>query len=164
MSDISQLINGLNSSDVSERAAAAEELSLLGTEARPAATSLVRAVGDDEEVTEWAVAALEEIGAPAGDDLPALQELLADENADVAYWAATLIGRLGPASSRSADALAAVLKSERDVAVRQRCAWALGEIGPAASSAADALALAAESSEARLARLAQASLASVRGG
>ncbi len=61
-----------------------------------AVVPLARACGDQEEtVREWAVAALEELGAPPVADLAVRASLLADQSVDVGYWAATLLRRLG---------------------------------------------------------------------
>jgi hypothetical protein len=46
--------------------------------------------------------------------------------------------------------------------VRERAAWALGKIGPAAGSALPALEIAAAGDNARLARLAETAIESVR--
>ena len=56
---------------------------------------MVRAVGNaSDEVREWVVSALEELGPPRGADVEPLAGLLEHDDADVAYWAATLMGRL----------------------------------------------------------------------
>lgn len=157
--DISQLILALSSNKADVRADAAEQLGHLGDAAKSAAVPLVRATDDeDEQVSEWAVGALEELGPPAADDIPALAELLADEGTNVAYWSATLLGRLGENAERAAAQLAAALAGHRDLAVRQRAAWALGRIGPRAVTAKDVLAAASESDDPRLARLAAEAL------
>ena len=92
--DISQLAADLNHPDPATRCKAAEQLSRLGSDAREAALPLVRAcAAEAEEIRQWAAAALEELGPPSASDLDALALLLADENADVGYWAATLLGR-----------------------------------------------------------------------
>ena len=84
--DIPQLLADLTATEPAERAGAAERLARLGPDARAAAVSLARACGDQqEEVREWAVAALEELGAPPVADLAVLASLLADQNADVGY-------------------------------------------------------------------------------
>ena len=54
--------------------------------------------GAEESVREWATAALEEIGVPQASDLTQFAELLGSPNPDVAYWAATMIGRLEEAA------------------------------------------------------------------
>lgn len=154
--DISELVAGLEHSDPAERGKAAEELSRLGAGARGAAVPLVRACGDgSEQVREWAVAALEELGPPSPADADALSSLLGDKNADVGYWAATLLGRLAGEAAPAVAALAAALSSSPAMAVRQRAAWALGKIGPPAAAALGALNRSAGDENARLARLAR---------
>lgn len=160
--EISELIADLSSPRPEVRARAAEQLSRAGEDAKAAAVPLVRAARDDsEEVREWATSALEELGAPSRDDLPALANLLEDQNADVGYWAATLLGRLEDKAAAAAANLAAVVSGSEDIAVRQRAAWALGKIGPGAAVALDALRQAADSDDARLARLARQAIAAI---
>jgi HEAT repeat protein len=79
-----------------------------------------------------------------------------------AYWAATLLGRLGEGASAAVAALATTLGAA-DLAVRERCAWALGKIGPAAGAARDALRRSAAGSDERLARLASEALTAIGG-
>jgi HEAT repeat protein len=164
-SEISMLMLQLNDPAAGVRARAAEELARLGEEARGAAVPLVRAAGDrHEEVREWATAALEELGPPAPADLASLAELLASEEADVVYWAATLLGRLQFEAAPAAPALCAALHAQRPHNVRERAAWALGKIGrPAGDAAATALEQAAADSQPRLSRLAQQALEQFRG-
>lgn len=122
------------------RAAAAEGLAHLEAAAQPAAIQLALATADaDESVRQWATAALESLDAPAAEDLPQLEKLLANPRLDVAYWAATLLGRLGPAAAPAVTALANSLETHAEVAVRERCALALGQIGPSAACALTAL-------------------------
>ena len=156
---IGRLTDNLDRGDADSRRAAAEQLAQLGPDAAPAAVALVRACDDDESVREWAVAALEGMEAPPASDVERLAELLADANALSAYWAATLLGRLGDKAAPAVSALAAALDAGRDLSVRERAAWALGQIGPAAAAALSALKLAAASGEARLARLAEQAIA-----
>ena len=159
--EISELINGLNAVELAERADAAEQLAYLGEEARPAAVPLARAAGDpDETVREWAAAALEEMGPPDAADAAALAELL-DGTAEAAYWAATLLGRLGAGAATSVARLEAVLDDNPSLAVRQRAAWALGKIGIAAKPAERSLRKASASDDPRLSRLASRSLAEI---
>jgi HEAT repeat protein len=154
--DVAQLIADLQSKDATSRAAAAEQLTHLEEGAQPAALQLVLATADaDESVRQWATAALESLGAPAAEDLPELAKLLADPRLDVAYWAATLLGRLGPAATPAVTALVDSLGTHGEVAVRERCALALGQIGPAAISALAALQNAAADPRPRLSRLAK---------
>ncbi len=149
----------LQAADAATRLAAAEQLASAGEAACHAVVALVRAAGDsDDEVREAVVAVLEELGPPATADVEELAGLLAVDNSDVAYWAATLLGRLEEAGSSAVPALAAALGDSRPGPVRERAAWALGKIGAAAAPARQALQAAADSGEARLARLAQQAL------
>ncbi len=149
-----QLARDLKTDDISRRTAAAEQIAQLGEQASPLAVDLVRACGDSEEAyREWVVAALEGLGPPSTGDIPQLAALLEEPCAEVAYWAATLIGRLGEQAAPATDDLAAALGDGVEMAVRQRAAWALGKIGPAAVPSLNALRRAATSNDARLARL-----------
>ncbi len=154
MPDIFQLIDQLSSADTAERSVAAEQLAQLGEDARPAAVSLVRATADDEEVAEWATAALEDMGPPSIDDAKQFAALLQDDNSNINYWSATLIGRLGPAAAHLTDLLVRSLESNQNAPVRQRCAWALSKIGPPARSAMASLKRASDGNDPRLASLA----------
>jgi HEAT repeat protein len=161
--DISSLMAGLGSPEETTRAEAAEKLSQLDpAELQAAALVLVEACGDESEaVREAAVGALEEMGTPDSELLDGLVALLADEKADVAYWAATLIGRLEPEASAAVPALIEALENSPHQNVRQRAAWALGKIGPAAVAAAGSLRAAAGGDDPRLARLAERALGEI---
>ena len=162
--DVPQLLAALTAAEPAERAGAAEQLSRLGPDARAAAVPLARACGDqDEEVREWAVAALEELEAPPVADLAALASLLADQSADVGYWAATLLGRLGEDAAPAVPALASALSGSKHSSVRQRAAWALGKLGLPATGALDALRQAADDDDLRLARLAGRAIEQITG-
>ena len=164
MPGVAELISLLSSDDSAKRAEAAEELSQMGEDARPAAVALVRAAGDQaEEVVEWAVSALEEMGPPEPSDLSNLAKLLADQNSDVGYWAATLLGRLETNAADAVEQLMAALNGSKSPAVQERAAWALGKIGPAAASANQALARVAKNGEQRLARHAKKAIESIKG-
>lgn len=161
---VAHLIQKLQSADVEDRCSAAEELARAGDEARPAAVALVSCCRDsDERVSECAAAALEEMGPPALEDLPRLAELLSSENADIAYWAATLLGRLEAGGARAVERLAATLRGNPHPQVQQRAAWALGMIRQSGSGAREALQHASESHDPRLARLAQQALQQISG-
>ncbi len=145
----------LNSDDVTKRRAAAEFLSRHQVAAE-AILPLVRGAGDeDEQVREWATAALEEMGPPAAAVLDGLIRLLAGGNEQSAYWSATLIGRLGDQGAAAAEPLAAILGGNQPIAVRQRAAWALEKLGPSAACALPALRKAADDPDPRLARQAR---------
>ena len=152
--DVAKLSAELASNDAAVRVAAAEQLAQLGSDAAIAAAALARAAGDaDESVSEYALAALEELGPPEPSTMNSLADLVTDENSDCAYWAATLLGRLGSGGAAVVDQLAAALATSPHTNVRQRVAWALGNIGSGASAALDQLQDAARSDDSRLARL-----------
>lgn len=156
-------ITVLNAAGAKDRAAAAEQLARLGSEASAAAVALVRASGDREaSVRDWAVAALEELGPPPENEIEPLAALATNPDLNIAYWACTLLGRLKAASAAAVPQLIDALAKHDDLAVRQRAAWALGQIGPAAKAATPALEQAARSGDARLTRLARAALEAVR--
>jgi HEAT repeat protein len=162
--ELAQLINDLNADQVSLRRRAAEALSR-HPQPQAAAVSLVRACGDpDEQVREWAVSAVEGLGAPSIGDISALSELLCSDSEDASYWAATLLGRLGPASAAAVPQLTQLLVSPAAIASRQRAAWALGKIGPSAASAIDEIQQAADDDNPRLARLARQAIQQIRQG
>ena len=157
--ELTALLGQLKAKDEAIRAAAAERLCRLGEGARPAAVGLVEACGDSSEpVREWAVAALEEIGPPETSDLTLFAELLSHSSPDVAYWAATLIGRLGATGGPAVPKLGEALSDRPEKSVQQRIVWAFGKIGPPAASQRDRLQALAESSDRRMARLAQRAL------
>ncbi len=162
--EVEALIQSLSSNDAEARQAAAERLAQLGPDAQAAAVPLVEACGsDDESLREFATAALEELGPPLPSEVAKLSALVSQESLDVAYWAATLLGRLQDHAASAADALAAALDQHPEASVKQRAAWALGQMGPAAESARRALQQAASGSDRRLARLAQEALDNLSG-
>ena len=124
----------LDSADPGQRALAAEGLAQLGPECREACIELVRASGSDEATREWVSAALEEMGPPPVAAVDALVPLLVNDSPDVAYWAATLLGRLENQAASAGDSLAKVITSASDLAVRERAVWALGKIGCSVAS------------------------------
>ena len=158
MADLDDLRRSLKSPDVSVRAAAAESLCQVGEDAVSAAVDLVCATGDDESVQVWAVAALEELGPPSRDNVDPLIKLIPDQQTIVAYWAITLLGRLGETAVAAEPALADRVLNSTDIAVRERAVWALSKMGPQSNSAMEALQVVADSDSHRLASMAQAAL------
>ncbi len=154
MNELSRCRSELQSSDIAQRVAAAETLSGAGSDAAVAAVELVQACADEESVRDWAIAALESMGPPSEESQQQLSDLASDTNPLVAYWAVTLVGRLGTAAKKSEKSLAAVLSNSPDLATRERSAWALGQMEANSEVAVTALKQAAESGEARLSRLA----------
>ncbi len=154
MPHLDSLASQLHDDRVEIRAKAAEQLCRLGAEANAFAVELTRACSDDEAVSQWAVAALEELGPPAAGSVGDLSALIADSKELVAYWATTLIGRLGSKAGSAVESLVSALQDSPHLAVQQRAAWALGKIGGRSSIASAALDQASQSSDARLAKLA----------
>ncbi len=160
---LAALVKQLSAANMDERLHAAEALLEMGEEAQAAAPALVRACADDaEEVRELAAGTLESLGPPASGDVTALAELLEAGHGDIAYWAATLLGRIGAEAAAAIPALVKTLAKEDSPSARERAAWALGQIGVAKKDAIDALQKAAEHASPRLARLAQEALDSFR--
>jgi HEAT repeat protein len=157
--ELDRLTRAMRSNNLQERLRAAEQLAQAGAAARPAAILLVQTLADsNEELRQWVTAALEDMGPPLPGDVDALRSLVASPVAEVAYWAATLMGRLGEGAAAAVGTLAAALNEAKELAVRERAAWALGQIGPAAREARQALEQAAHSPSPRLARLGREAL------
>jgi hypothetical protein len=164
MPDLSTLRTDLAGLDICKQLAAARALSEMGDEAREAAVELARAAAAlNDDVRDWSVAALEELGPPDESALEALIELLQDDHADVAYWGATLIGRLENRGAPAVNALTEALQDDKPLSVRQRAACALGKIGPPAAAAKSALERVSAGSDPRLARLAESALEQIGG-
>jgi len=158
MEDVGTLARQLQSGSVAQRAAAAEVLCRLGEGAGAAADAIVRACADDELVSQWAVAALEAMGPPPAASAHALAGLASDADERVAYWAITLLGRLGAAAESLTDVILSALERSPHPSVRQRAAWALGRIGKRSAAVVAALGRSRESQDPRLARLADQAL------
>jgi HEAT repeat protein len=158
-------VQDLASDRPERRRVAAERLLQLGTNASSAAVALLRACqDDDEQVRELVSAALEDLGPPPLDSLAELREFCGHRHPDTAYWAVTLIGRLGTRAGMATAELAECLGEDRAGSVRQRAAWALGQIGPAAAGAESVLRDVLRDPDPRLVRLAQQALERIQAG
>jgi HEAT repeat protein len=156
--DAAGLAAALAADDAAARLTAAEALGKYLAEARRVAAALAQAAGDDDEqVSEAAAGALEEMGPPAADQCAPLAALLSSANGSTAYWAATLLGRLGSAAAAAAGPLAQAAASHADKAARERACWALGKLGVKDPAVLTALRGAA-SQAGRLARVAHEAL------
>jgi HEAT repeat protein len=145
--------------DVTRRREIVQQLLRAGEEASRAAIVLLQAVGDsDETVSTTAAAALEDLGPPRDIEPLQIAKFLSSAAPDCAYFAATLLGRMGPDAAPAVGLLTAALVSNPEPAVRERSAWALGKIGRAAESSRAALEVAGRSDSPRLSRLAQEAL------
>ena len=164
MSDVTVLAQQLHDKQVVVRARAAEQLCAQGEEAREASVDLVQACADEESVSLWAVAALEQLGPPPVQAIPQLGPLVASSHELVAYWAVTLLGRLESAATAAVPALVLAMASENSphLAVRQRAAWALGQIGDRSAPTVAALEQAKNAADPRLARLAAQAIEQLR--
>ncbi len=92
-------------------------------------TLLTSIVSEDQSTVDWATEALENCGPPRKDDAEWLAKQLFSDTADVSYWAATLLGRMGEDVSEYQTSLVKLaLDSKRTANVRQRAVWALGRI------------------------------------
>ena len=158
MADAKALAEQLTDEQLELRVAAAEELAQMGESAQAAAVALVRATGDRESVSQWAIAALEELGAPVPDALQELAALVGDEHELISYWAVTLLGRLGAAAASGEEALVTALASSQHMSVRQRAAWALEKLGTLSPATIETLRSVGREPDARLARLARQAL------
>lgn len=153
------LLRQLKDGRESEQRDAARQLASQGEGAQQAAVALVECLArEDDELQEWCVAALEELGPPRVEDRDALGTLARHEQPLVAYWACTLLGRLGSDATESASILADVMHESSAAEVRQRAAWALGRIPSSNPDVAQKLEDAAKSDDPRLARLASEAL------
>src|SRR5687768_15634169 len=96
----------LRSPDPTTRRKAAEQIAASPEASRIACLELLGLVDDgDDDVREWVSEALEGMGPPDAAVLPALIQRLEDADGGRGYWAATLIGRLGPDGSQATAAL-----------------------------------------------------------
>lgn len=129
MNSTETLIKQLQEADLPSQVTAAEALAGLAEAAQPAIVALVQHCGsEDENLCNWCTAALEEIGAPTVEQIDELALLASSANTDVAFWAATLLGRAGPLALPAASVL-----SERSIdgsapEVQKRAMWALERI------------------------------------
>ena len=127
--DAEDLANELLAADIATRRAAAEKLNSLAEGASPAAVALVNALADDDEsVRQLANSALESCGPPSQAAVDELEHLLTSANADIAYWAATLLGRLEAGAVQAVESLKTAAGEHPSDEVRKRATWALGKI------------------------------------
>lgn len=160
---IQNYIADLNQSDPMRQLAAAESLAGLAEEAKPAMVALIGACSSqDEDVMNWCTAALESVGPPELHQIEDLTLLANSANADVAYWAVTMLGRAHDQAAPAVSVLIERLTDSSAPQVQRRAAWALGKLGRSANAAILALRTLAESSDSALAHQAQESLDQVQ--
>ena len=159
---IEECQQGLRSPDLETRVAAAEALMLMGPDASPMAVELVQATSDSEEqVSEFAVAALEELGPPPTNSLGPLTELLGDPHLPRPYWAAKLIGRMGKDGASAEVDLVQLLESNQEAAAQQEAIRTLQKIGAHSSQCRATLERATQTQDPRTARLATQTLSNM---
>ncbi|QDU78039.1 hypothetical protein Pan97_51190 [Bremerella volcania] len=160
--EVSHAVQALGGTNTEERRKAAEACAKDPSIAMAAIVPLCRCCGDrDEQVSQWSQAALEELGPPEADELESLLELTTSAEL-TAYWAVTLVGRLQAKASPAAAHLANLIeKEDTPVEVRNRAIWAIGQIGAVDESIKTTLEKAAQSENARTARLASKALSNM---
>jgi hypothetical protein len=132
MSTAETLVTQLQESDMPKKIVAAETLASLAEEGQAAIVALVQHCGsENEDLQNWCTAALEEIGAPTVAQIDELTLLASSANSDVAFWAATLLGRAGPLASSATTTLQERSDDNSAPAVQRRAIWALQQIQPA---------------------------------
>ncbi len=161
---LAALTQELTHCDSSRRLAAVKSLGD-NPQDKPAATLMISMVGDsDDEVRSLACDLLESTIQPTVSEVKELIAILrAAKDGEVEYWAATCIGRLGPAAAEASASLAQCLLDSSCLAARERAAWALSQIGSGARSALNALRQIGPEDPPRLQRLAATALQSILG-
>ena len=109
-----------------------------GAEDIPAIKALVR--GKDEKDRRRALSKLEDLGPFS---VPAMIDLLKDDDADVRGAVIRILGRMGRAAKEAAPAIAEILH-DKDWHFRASAAVVLGQIGPDAKSSVPALSAGAQ--------------------
>jgi len=133
MSEVIPLLRKLQSAnELPEQIAAAESLARLSEGAQPAIVALVQNCGsDNEDLRNWCYAALEEVGPPTVEQIEELALLASSASTNVAFWAATLLGRAGGLAKPAVPILSERSSDASNPEVQQRAAWALQRIQPA---------------------------------
>jgi HEAT repeat protein len=165
-SSLNPTISRLASGDPFARIEAARQLAQAQSTPIEAAAELVRALENpyDDRLTPWVEAALEKIESPPAQQSPQfiqiLQRFLQTSNSpDAAFWATTMLGRIGSGAATAVPSLIALLDRVDHPNVQFRAAWALGKIGPAAKPAVPQLThAAANNGHPRLAAFAKKAL------
>lgn len=162
------LIDSLSSEDPRVAASAAESLAQSSASIQSAAVPLSIAAGsEDESLCEWASAALESLGSPNESDLDALSDLVklyleAKAHPATAYWALTLMSRLGPTAATELGTIIQAAEFTGDASVKEKAVLCLGTIGSMAQAALPILNRLAADDSPRLSRLARMSIDQVK--
>lgn len=162
-----EIRNALGSSDPAIAEAAAMRAAQARVVDPKLAVPLVQAMSSPHEgVREWSASALENMNAPNDDDLAPLSELIREalndySLSDSAYWALTLISRLGTDGSPALEAVAQAADSEIASSVRERAVLCLSKMGSGAASTIPLLRRLASEDSPRLARLASRAISQI---
>lgn len=151
-------------SDSARRLAAVKSLADLPTGTSVASLAIPLVSDPDDQVSAMASDLLESSISPNLNELKDLISLLRSaKDGEMEYWAATCIGRLGPAAADASASLAQCLLDSSFLAARERAAWALSQIGSGAKQAINALRQIGPEDPPRLQRLAATALQSIVG-
>lgn len=135
------------------------------------ALRLVELTGSsNDQVRMYAADALESGVSLASEDVDGVASRLHQDNdGEVSYWAATLLGRQASTGGLGSHLELVVERLQRCVVdspylpARERATWALGRIGPSAAAAMPDLRSIAADGPPRLRRLAMEALEAIRG-
>lgn len=155
-------VSGLRSDDPAKRLAAAEYFSTAGDAVWGALPELLDALQFEDEAAEYAVAALEEAGAPPVESLAIVESRLNGPGELTAYWSATLLGRAESNAVSSIPALCQLITENKHSAATERGVWAIGRIGATTPEAIAVLQQCTKSSSPRMVRLATTALQPVK--
>jgi len=149
--DVNQLVAALAGTDAQTRLDAADQLTALGADAKPAVPALVRALTDTNAELRWRAArTLAAIGPGGSDAVPALIVALNDSETLVRAQAAHALRRIGVATDAVATALAAHVTDPSEQ-VRREVLKALASLPPNPEIVRPALIKALESADPALA-------------
>jgi HEAT repeat protein/formylglycine-generating enzyme required for sulfatase activity len=128
---VEDLVTKLKDKNADVRRSAAEALRKLGSVVVPPLLAALKT--GDADLRDRVSGVLVNIGqVEPGESVPAITELLKDNNADVRSSAAMVLGELGPEAEDAIPALIAAMKDKNET-VSSSASKALGDIGPVAT-------------------------------
>ena len=129
MNVVETRVKQLQGSDLPSQIDAAESLAGLAEAAQGAIVALVQHCGSaDEDLRNWCTAALEVVGPPSAQQIDELALLARSASSDVAFWAATLLGRAGALAKGAVPILTERSSDGSAPEVQRRATWALQQI------------------------------------
>ncbi|HBN76770.1 MAG TPA: hypothetical protein DD473_13310 [Planctomycetaceae bacterium] len=122
MNNAENLAVELQSADLKTRQKAAEQLARMADEASPALIPLFDAINDvDETVREWSVEALENMGTPPQQQIPALTDYLnRTKSVDSRWFSLKILGRYGTEASEHFDLVTHYFSSNHPQNIRMQ--------------------------------------------